>query len=45
MNDLVDKVIFHTKTKHINILFQFLKSNKEEQFLEYISTIDKDIWV
>ena len=33
---------FHTKTKHINTLFQFIKTNKEDQFLEYISNLSKD---
>lgn len=30
---------FHTKNKHINNLFQFIKSNKENQFIEYISNL------
>jgi len=30
---------FHTKTHHINTLFQFIKNNKEEQFMEYISNL------
>lgn len=30
---------FYTKAKHLNTLFQFVKANKEEQFLEYISNL------
>lgn len=37
-----EKDDFHTKTKHINTLFQFIKSNKEEQFIEYISALTPD---
>ena len=33
---------FNIKTKHINTLFQFIKKNKEDQFLEYISNLSKD---
>lgn len=33
---------FHTKIKHINTLFQFIKTNKEEQFLEYLSHLSQD---
>lgn len=33
---------FHTKTKHITTLFQFIKTNKEDQFLEYLSTLNID---
>lgn len=32
---------FNDKVKNINILFQFIKNNKYEQFLEYISTLNK----
>lgn len=42
MENLPNKDDFHTKTKHLNTLFQFIKTNKEEQFLEYISTLTKD---
>lgn len=33
---------FHSKLRHINTLFQFLKSNKDEQFMEYITALDKE---
>lgn len=40
MNNANIKDTFHIKIAHINILFQFLKNNKDEQFLEYISNLD-----
>ncbi|AYV85391.1 MAG: ankyrin repeat-containing protein [Satyrvirus sp.] len=39
MEHLPNKDDFHTKIRHINTLFQFAKTNKEEQFLEYISSL------
>jgi len=33
---------FHIKTKHINTLFHFIKTNKDDQFLEYISHLSYD---
>ena len=33
---------FHTKVKNLNVLFQFIKNNKEEQFLEYIANLTVD---
>jgi ankyrin repeat protein len=33
---------FHNKTKHLYTLFQFIKTNKEEQFLEYISNLTSE---
>lgn len=39
MENTPNKDDFHTKAKHINTLFQFIKTNKEEQFLEYISNL------
>lgn len=33
---------FHTKIKHINTLFHFIKTNKEEQFLEYLSNLKRE---
>ena len=33
---------FHTKSKHINMLFEFIKNNKEEQFLDYLSILSPD---
>lgn len=33
---------FNDKVKNINILFQYIKNNKYEQFLEYISTLNKN---
>ena len=35
----IKKDDFYQKTKHINTLFQFIKNNKEEQFIEYITTL------
>lgn len=31
---------FHIKAKHITTLFQFIKTNKDEQFLEYLSALN-----
>src|SRR5271154_686298 len=42
MQNLPGKDDFHIKIKHINTLFQFVKTNKEDQFLEYISNIPPD---
>jgi ankyrin repeat protein len=42
MENTSTKDEFHTKTKHINTLFQFIKTNKEDQFLEYISSLSPD---
>lgn len=42
MENTPNKDDFHIKTKHINTLFQFVKTNKEEQFLEYISNLTHD---
>lgn len=39
MENAPNKDDFHIKTKHINTLFQFLKNNKYEQFLEYIDSL------
>jgi ankyrin repeat protein len=36
------KDTFHEKMKHINILFQFIKTGKNDQFIEYLSHIDKE---
>lgn len=33
---------FYIKTKHITTLFQFIKTNKEDQFLEYLSALSTD---
>ena len=41
-NTISYKDDFHTKIKHINTLFQFIKTNKEDQFLEYISHLSQD---
>lgn len=41
MRNTPDRDDFHTKTKHINTLFQFIKDNKEEEFLEYLSNLNK----
>jgi len=38
----VKKDDFYKKTKHINTLFSFIKNNKDEQFLEYISLLSTD---
>lgn len=42
LKNLPDKDDFHIKTKNINTLFQFIKNNKDEQFLEYISSLTQD---
>ncbi|CAH6419923.1 Ankyrin repeat protein [uncultured virus] len=42
MENTPDKDDFHTKTRHINTLFRFVKDNKESQFLEYLSSLNKD---
>ena len=42
MENTPNKDDFHIKTKHINTLFQFIKTNKEEQFLEYISNLTQE---
>ena len=42
MNNPPTKDDFHIKTKHINTLFQFIKTNKEEQILDYISNLTVD---
>jgi len=34
--------IFYIRSKHATTLFQFIKSNKEEQFIEYISALKVD---
>ena len=39
MENTITKDDFHIKTKHLNTLFQFIKTNKEDQFLEYISAL------
>lgn len=39
MENIPNKDDFHIKTKHITTLFQFIKTNKEEQFLDYISNL------
>ncbi len=39
MKPFVDN--FRVKMSHIETLFTFIKSNKEEQFLEYLSSIPK----
>lgn len=33
---------FHIKVKNVNILFQFIKSNQESQFMKYISTLSQE---
>jgi ankyrin repeat protein len=38
----ITKDDFHVRTHHLNTLFNFIKNNKEEQFLEYISVLNKD---
>lgn len=38
-NDAFNMDDFHTKNKHLITLYQFIKANKEEQFLEYISNL------
>lgn len=38
--DKPDKDDFYKKTKHIIILFKFIKNNKQEQFLDYLSSLD-----
>jgi ankyrin repeat protein len=40
--DDIKKDDFYQKTKHVNTLFQFIKNNKEEQFIEYISALKPD---
>jgi ankyrin repeat protein len=42
MENTPNKDDFYIKTKHLNTLFQFIKTNKEEQFLEYISNLTHD---
>ena len=42
MENTINNDDFHIKTKHINTLFQFVKTNKEEQFLDYISALSPD---
>jgi len=42
MENIPNKDDFHTKTKHTYTLFQFIKTNKDEQFLEYISNLTHD---
>lgn len=42
MENTPPKDDFHLKTKNINTLFQFIKTGKEEQFLEYISSLSVD---
>lgn len=42
MNNNINQDNFYVKTKHINTLFQFIKNNKEEQFIEYLSNLDKE---
>lgn len=42
MNSIPAYDDFHTKTKHISTLFQFIKTNKDDQFLEYISNLTAD---
>src|SRR4051812_36186596 len=32
---------FHSKSAHLNTLFKFAKTNKEDQFLEYISNLER----
>lgn len=43
MDNKIDQDNFYIKTNHINTLFQFIKNNKEEQFIEYLSNLDKEI--
>lgn len=38
---LIEKDNFYTKKKHIDALFHFLERKKEEQFIEYITSIPK----
>ncbi len=42
MQNTPSKDDFHIKTRHINTLFQFIKANKEDQFLDYISNLTPD---
>lgn len=42
MENMPSKDDFHIKTKHITTLFQFIKNNKEDQFLEYLSALGMD---
>ena len=39
MDNTPNKDDFHIKTKHITTPFQFIKNNKSEQFLEYLSSL------
>lgn len=42
MEKKINKDDFHIKVKHSNTLFQFIKTNKEDQFLEYISALSQE---
>lgn len=42
MENAFSKDDFHIKIGHTNTLFQFVKTNKEEQFLEYISNLSHE---
>lgn len=42
MNNVPNMDNFHVKIKHINILFQLIKSNNEEEFITYISKLSYD---
>ena len=42
MENIPAKDDFHLKSKNINTLFQFIKQNKEDQFLDYISNLTKE---
>lgn len=42
MNQKINSDDFQVKIKHINTLFQFVKNNKEDQFIDYISNLSID---
>lgn len=33
---------FHSKTQHLNKLFNLIKSNKEKEFMDYINQLTPD---
>lgn len=42
MDSNIKKDDFYTKTSHITTLFNFIKNNKEDQFLEYLTSLSVD---
>lgn len=43
MNNIIIEDNYAKKQKHLNMLMHFVKNDKDDQFLEYISSIDKPV--